>query len=81
VRGRYTFGFYRTMQIEDCIALSTRDYIEKAIKLGTDQEWRAHLVDKICERNEILFNSHAAVGEYNRIFERLVDEALKKAAA
>ena len=40
LRGRFTFGFYRKMGVPDCIAANADDYVERAVRLGTDREWR-----------------------------------------
>ena len=40
-RGRFTYGFYRTMGVDECIAADPEDYVARAVRLGTDAEWRA----------------------------------------
>ena len=79
VRGRYTLGFYRMMGVTECIAASADDYIERAVRLGTDREWRMDVVNRIGESSDAIFESSASIGEYDRIFRQLVDEALSRA--
>ncbi len=78
VRGRYTYGYYRTMGVGDCIAASVDDYVERAVRLGSDAEWRAEVESRIREKSGVLFESADSIAEYDRIFQQLVDEAVKK---
>ena len=80
VRGRYTFGFYRTMGVTECVAGSVDDYVERAVRLGVDRDWRMHVVDRIRESSGAIFESGESIREYDRIFRRLVDEALRRDA-
>jgi protein O-GlcNAc transferase len=75
VRGRYTFGFYRAMGVEDCVATTPEEYVQIAVKLGTNRDWRARVAQEISQRGEAIFEEQASVSEYGRIFERLVEEA------
>jgi protein O-GlcNAc transferase len=78
VRGRYTSGFYRTMGVTECVAASADDYVEKAVRLGTDREWRTYVGDRIRKSSAAIFESSESIREYDRIFRRLVDEAMKR---
>lgn len=78
VRGRYTLGFYRTMGVTDCVAESADDYVAKAVHLGVDREWRMHVVDRIRESSDAIFESNDSIREYDRIFRQLVDEAMSR---
>ena len=78
VRGRYTFGFYRTMGITECVAGSADDYVEKAVRLGTDCEWRTYVGDRIRKSSDAIFESSESIREYDRIFRQLVDEAMTR---
>src|SRR4030095_16349023 len=42
-RGRYTYAMYRVIGIDDGIAASVEDYVERALHLGTDRAARARL--------------------------------------
>jgi protein O-GlcNAc transferase len=77
-RGRFTHGFYRTMDIDECIATDPEDYVARAIRLGTDAEWRQHVTDRIRQTSAVLFESQAAVADYDRILRQLVQEAVRR---
>ena len=75
-RGRYAFGCYRKMGVTDCVASDVDDYVEIALKLGTDQDHREAVTARIRCAAEVLFEDSAAVTEHARIFGRLVEEAV-----
>ena len=78
LRGRFTAGFYRTMGVEVCIAADPDDYVARAVRLGSDSEWRRHVVERIRQTSDALFESPNAVAEYNRILSQLVEEAVRR---
>ncbi len=77
-RSRYATACYTMMQIDDCIASSEQDYINKAVKLGTDADYRRSLERQIGERKQVLFENRQAVTEFDRMFEILAAEARQK---
>lgn len=77
VRGRYTFGFYCTMGVEECIAGNPEEYVSLAVRLGTDRDWRMHVAERIRQTSDVLFEAVDSVQEYDRIFGQLVDEATR----
>jgi len=68
LRGRLTYGFYRRMGIEDCIARTPEAYVEIAVALGRDRDRRAAVTTRLRENNEVLFDDSESV----RIFEDFV---------
>ena len=55
MRGRHTAAFYRRMNIGDCVAASKTEYIEIAVRLGTDPEYRAEISNKIAAARDMLW--------------------------
>lgn len=78
LRGRFTYGFYRTMGVDECIAADADDYVARAVRLGTDVEWRRHVVERIRQTSDVLFESQAVVADYDRILGQLVEEAVRR---
>jgi protein O-GlcNAc transferase len=72
-RGRHTRAMYLKMGIADCIAASEADYVDIAVRLGTDPAARAELRERIRGRNHLLYEDLRVVREFERFFE----EALK----
>ena len=74
-RGRYTYGCYQKMELNDCVAKDNDDYVDIAVRLGTDADYRTEVENKIREAGPLLFNDTEAVHEHERIFEELVEKA------
>ncbi|HXY37800.1 MAG TPA: tetratricopeptide repeat protein [Planctomycetaceae bacterium] len=77
LRGRFTAGFYRAMSVNECIASDQDDYVARAVRLGTDAHWRAHVTERIQQMSGALFESQPVVADYNRILGQLVEEAVR----
>jgi predicted O-linked N-acetylglucosamine transferase (SPINDLY family) len=65
-RGRQTYGNYNAMGMMDCVASSVEDYIDKAVRLGTDAEYRQQIQATIRERHHVLFNHTPTLVEMER---------------
>ncbi|MCR9255446.1 MAG: tetratricopeptide repeat protein [Alphaproteobacteria bacterium] len=61
MRGRVTDGCYRQMGIDALRADTVEDYIERAVRLGADPDWRAYCKDLILTSNAALYDDMAAV--------------------
>ncbi|MBN1909544.1 MAG: tetratricopeptide repeat protein [Pirellulales bacterium] len=77
-RGRYTLGCYRKMEIDDCIARDEDDYVDLAVRLGMDREYRRHVVEKIRQAAGRLFEDRQTVREHERIFLRWIEAARRR---
>ena len=67
-RGRHTQAMYRRMGIASGIAADAQGYIDEALRLGTDPEYRAGASASILERNDVLFEDANVVREFERFF-------------
>ena len=56
MRGRHTYGILKILDIEETIAISKKNYVEIAVKLATDKNFRNSIVDKIKKNKNKLFN-------------------------
>ena len=56
MRGRHTFGITKTLGIEETIATSKKNYVDIALKLASDINFRNSIVDKIKMNKNKLFN-------------------------
>ncbi len=68
MRSRVTYGCYRQMGIDDCITSSAEEYIELAVRIATDAEFRSSLQAKIVAAAPQLYESDAAVRELEDFF-------------
>jgi len=71
-RGRYAATAYRTMNLEDCVAASVADYVQRAVRIAADGDYRQALCEQIRERSEVLFENCTAVGELEDFFEAAI---------
>lgn len=75
LRGRLTLGMYRKMGMMDCVARSPEEYINQAIHLGTDANWRQEIRTRIQASCGVLFEDEAAVQQLEEFFRRAVEAA------
>jgi protein O-GlcNAc transferase len=67
-RGRHTQAMYRSMGIADCIARSPQDYVDIAVRIGTDVEFASRLRERILAHHDVLFENARVVREFERFF-------------
>jgi predicted O-linked N-acetylglucosamine transferase (SPINDLY family) len=78
-RGRHTCGMYRRMGVTELIANDAAQYIDLAVRLGSDASYRAARSDEILERSALLFEDIHVVREFERFFEEAVAERIPDA--
>jgi len=74
-RGRYTLGCYRKIGVLDCVASSADQYVELAVRLGSDREYRHSTKQRILAASPLLFEDLDAVRQHEAFFEQAVDAA------
>ena len=74
-RGRYVLGFYRKMEILDCVTRSAEEYAELAPRLGTNQDFRRLMGEKILAASHVLFEDSEMVRQHEDFFERAIGAA------
>jgi len=72
-RGRHTQAMYRKMAIFDCIARDPQDYIDIAVRIGTDGEYARDLRQRILARKRVLFEDARVLREFERFFLEALD--------
>ena len=68
MRGRHTTSMYHKMGIDDCIAASKDEYINIALKLGTDPVYREQIRQRISDASNALWEEWDVIREFERIF-------------
>ncbi|PKU25999.1 hypothetical protein [Telmatospirillum siberiense] len=61
MRARHTFGFYRLLGIEDCIARDLDHYVEIALAIGRDRQRRDELSRRIAAASHVLYEDEMAL--------------------
>ena len=72
MRGRYTYAILTILDIEETIASSKKEYIEIAVKLASDINFRNFIVNEIKKHKNKLFNDDKPV----RFFEDVIRKKL-----
>ncbi len=68
MRGRQTLGLYKRMNFTDLVASDKADYIDKALRLGTDVEFRKIMCDKLAARVSVIFEDSGVVHALEQFF-------------
>jgi predicted O-linked N-acetylglucosamine transferase (SPINDLY family) len=66
MRGRITHALYRKLGVDDCIVDSPAAYVDLAVRLGTDAEYRRAVSHKIGQASDVLFEDPEEVRELGR---------------
>lgn len=74
LKGGITAGFYRYMDMQDCVAKSSAEYVQIATKLATDKNYNQEIRQKILAKNQILFDNHDIVSELKDFFIKAIEE-------
>ncbi|MFB2837901.1 tetratricopeptide repeat protein [Floridanema evergladense] len=61
MRSRQTYGILKMLGITDTIANNSTEYIQIAVKLGCQSEWRQKIVEKIKHRQTSLYNDKTPI--------------------
>ena len=61
MRGRHTYGILKTLDIEETIAGSKKEYIEIVVKLADDINFRNSIINKIKKHKNKLFNDNKPI--------------------
>ena len=70
--GRMALAMYKKMGVMDCVADTPQQYIDLAVKLAGNADFRGVVRRKIKEANSVLFEDMEAVRELERFFKEAV---------
>lgn len=74
-RGRYTAACYRRMGLDDLIVADTAAYVDLALALGAQPDFREATRERIRAASGVLFEDEQAVRETGRLLLSLVEQA------
>ncbi|MDV2992367.1 MAG: hypothetical protein N4J56_002021 [Chroococcidiopsis sp. SAG 2025] len=72
MRGRHSYAMLKMLGVTDTIASDEAEYIEIAVKLGLDRDWRDSIVKQISQRHSYLYNDKTCVEALDAFFCSLV---------
>lgn len=68
MRGRHSYGILKMLYMEETIANSEEEYINIAVKLGQDQNWRQKIKEKIKANIDLLYNDLECVRALEKFY-------------
>jgi protein O-GlcNAc transferase len=68
LKSRITYAAYREMGMEELVADSEEAYIDLALRLANDVDFREQMRQRVAEGSAPLYESEIAVREFNRFF-------------
>lgn len=77
-RGRYTYGILQRMGLTETIAQNESEYIEIAVRLGLDQQWRQQVSDRILLLHKNLGDAEDSIAFLEQFYEQLINQKLYK---
>ena len=78
INGRFTYGFYKTLGIDEFIATNVDDYVSKALNLGSDAAYREKWSRLIQERSSMLWNDMSSVKEWEHTLSTLTKPHVRR---
>jgi protein O-GlcNAc transferase len=72
LRGRITWALYQQMGVPDCAVRTPKEYIDLAVRLGTDADYRAHMGARIKSASDVIFENIEGVRELEAFFQEAV---------
>jgi protein O-GlcNAc transferase len=75
LRGRITPAFCRRLGVESCIAKDVADYVQIALRLGTDGAFRQQIRDQIVAGQSRLFGDSSAIADWERFLRAAADHS------
>jgi protein O-GlcNAc transferase len=77
MRGRHSTAILTMMGLTETIADSLDNYIEIAVRLGNNSEWRNHISEKIADTKHRIYRDMKCVTALEEFFERVVKERME----
>ncbi|MFB2922295.1 tetratricopeptide repeat protein [Aerosakkonema funiforme] len=74
MRGRHSYGILKMLGVTETIARNEDEYIEIAVRLGLDPEWRKNIVQKVIDNNSRVFEDKTSVVALEAFYQRVVRE-------
>ena len=76
MRGRHSMAILNMMGVTETTASTIDEYIELAIKLGKDSEWRRYISEKIKNNKHLVYRDRTCITALEDFLERVVNEKL-----
>jgi protein O-GlcNAc transferase len=75
--GRYALACYRRMGLTGPVAATPGQYVQLAVRLGTDPDARAEARSRIAAASPVLFEDISIVNEHESFFEKAISKSME----
>ena len=72
MRGTHSYGILTQLGVTDTIAHDKDEYVEIAVRLGSDREWRADVLNRMKENHPRLYSDTSCVRALETFFQSVV---------
>ena len=77
MRGRHSYAMLRMIGLDELIAASLDEFVDITVRLGSDQVFRAAVVEKIAQSKHRLYEDRAFIAALDEFFK--FEHAARKA--
>ncbi|MEG5081479.1 O-linked N-acetylglucosamine transferase, SPINDLY family protein [Microcoleus sp. AT8-B4] len=77
MRGLHAYSFLKMLGVTDTIAQNEEEYIQIAVKLGLDSQWRRDIAQRMSQRQGNLFDDKVCVTALETFYQEVVRERLE----
>ena len=74
MRGRHSCGILQMLGVTDTIAATETEYIDIAVKLGLNKEWRTSIIKRMEERHSDLYDDKVCVAALEDFYRSVVQK-------
>ena len=74
MRGRQSYGIFKTLGVMDTVASSEAEYIEIAVRLCSDSAWRESIIQKMKANHHMLYDDITCVKALEQFFVEVVSD-------
>ena len=78
MRSRHAYGILQMMGVTETIAQNEAEYVEIAVRLAQDAQWRQEVVRKIYERHSWLYDDRTCITALESFYKNVVLQQLEK---
>lgn len=76
MRGRHSYAILQRLNASETIAQTVEEYIEIAVKLGKDEQWRSQIVQKMRDHHHQLYDDPACVIALETFYQQAISSYL-----
>jgi protein O-GlcNAc transferase len=72
MRGRHSYAILKMLGVTDTIAIHEEDYINIAVKLGLDPQWRQDVIQRMSQKHSSLYEDRSCVEDLEKFYKKRV---------